>query len=86
MRKLLAILAVALAIPTMSFADDKGRYQGVLVNDDQRTRIWVVDTKTGLVKLCFATLPTGFQLRSKCTAWNSEIEYYADENLNPIED
>ena len=86
MKKLIAILAVALAIPTMSFADDKGRYQGILDDYPHSSMIWIVDTKTGLVKLCFESNPVGYQLRTKCTAWNSEIKYKTDENLNKIED
>ena len=50
MRKLLAVLAVALAIPTMSFAGGEGRYQGVDPNSGDG--IWIVDTKLGAVKYC----------------------------------
>ena len=50
MRKLIAILAVALAIPTMSFALGEGRYQGVDPNEGDG--IWIVDTKLGEVKYC----------------------------------
>ena len=49
MRKLIAILAVALAIPTMSFAGD-ARYQGIDPNSGDG--IWIVDTKLGAVKYC----------------------------------
>ncbi len=55
MRKLLAILAVALAIPTMSFALGEGRYQIASLNiADQPhiTGVWVIDTKTGLLRFC----------------------------------
>ena len=51
MRKLIAILAVALAIPTMSFAGGEGRYQGVDPNSGDG--IWIVDTKLGAVKYCY---------------------------------
>ena len=52
MKKLLAILAVALAIPTMSFAEGEGRYQGIASPNDSDHIIFVVDTKTGNVKVC----------------------------------
>ena len=51
MKKLLAILVVALAIPTMGFAGGEGRYQGVSTNS-KATFIFVVDTKTGKVRKC----------------------------------
>ena len=86
MKKLFAVLVVSLAIPTMGFAKGEGRYQGIIDDYPNSSAIWIVDTKTGLVKLCFESHPVGFQLRTKCTAWNSEIKYYADENLNKIED
>ena len=49
MRKLIAILAVTLAIPTMSFAEGEGRYQIVSTGD---LMVFVLDTKTGLLKFC----------------------------------
>ena len=50
MKKLLAILAVALAIPTMGFALGEGRYQMMKI---EGYAIWVLDTKTGFLRLCY---------------------------------
>mgnify|MGYP006135547927 CR=1 FL=1 len=49
MKKLIAILALALAIPTMSFAGDAGRYQGIAggTAPSGESYMWLVDTKTG---------------------------------------
>ena len=52
MRKLLAILAVALVIPTMSFALGEGRYQIVNACQTGVPCVWVIDTKTGLLRFC----------------------------------
>ena len=49
MRKLIAILAVALAIPTMSFALGEGRYQMIKLTESS---VWILDTKTGMLKSC----------------------------------
>ena len=58
MKKLLAILVVALAIPTMSFAGGEGRYQmlGLFIHSDRgieaHRSFLVLDTKTGKVRIC----------------------------------
>ena len=54
MRKLIAILAVALAIPTMGFAEGEGRYQGIAGGTvpSGESYMWLVDTKTGSVTWC----------------------------------
>ena len=53
MRKLLAILVVALAIPTMSFAKGEGRYQALLLDPTENQGIFLIlDTKTGKMKVC----------------------------------
>ena len=49
MKKLIAILAVALAIPTMSFAKGEGRYQ---IASGGSIEVWVLDTKTGSLRYC----------------------------------
>ena len=67
MKKLIAILAVALAIPTMSFADDKGRYQGILSDN---VGIWIVDTKLGEVKYCRYTNKYHANNTLVCDAWS----------------
>ena len=65
MRKLLAILSVALAIPTMSFAGD-GRYQGVTPSEDTGDGIWIVDTKLGKAKYC-----SFWEGKLTCGAWST---------------
>ena len=67
MKKLLAILAVAIAIPTMSFAEGEGRYQGVAPVDPTYQGIWVVDTKLGTVKYCFFDTKVSF-----CSNWSTQ--------------
>ena len=58
MKKLLAILVVALAIPTMGFAGGEGRYQmlGLFTHSDRgieaNRSFLVLDTKTGKVRIC----------------------------------
>jgi len=62
MRKLLAILVVALAIPTMSFAGGEGRYQMLnlyIENKPLITGVWVLDTKTGLLRWCGRDIKAG---------------------------
>ena len=51
MRKLIAILAVTLAIPTMSFAEGEGRYQ-MVVQTGGGGWIFILDTKTGDLTQC----------------------------------
>ena len=53
MKKLIAILVVALAIPTMSYAGGEGRYQ--MLKSEARLTVWVLDTKTGMLRTC--TIP-----------------------------
>tara|TARA_B100000767_G_C19424304_1_gene393241 strand:- start:75 stop:284 length:210 start_codon:yes stop_codon:yes gene_type:complete len=48
MKKLLAILVLAIAIPTMSYAGD-GRYQ---IASGGKIEVWVLDTKTGSLRYC----------------------------------
>lgn len=56
MRKLLTVLAVALAIPTMSYAGGEGRYQALLLEPNKNQGVFLIlDTKTGKMKLCDST-------------------------------
>ena len=54
MRKLIAILAVVLAMPTMSFAGGEGRYQAYVLyqGTGNYARFLILDTKTGKMKMC----------------------------------
>jgi hypothetical protein len=60
MGKLLAILALAVAIPTMGFAGGEGRYQvmGLDININKSVSdtksFLVLDTKSGMVRICTA--------------------------------
>ena len=76
MRKLLAILAVALALPTMSFAEGEGRYQMIEVTVIKPTKttkdfigVWILDTKTGKLNLCIGG----------DTTWNVECNITINE-------
>ena len=70
MRKLLPILVVALAIPTMGFALGEGRYQmmGLDINMNQPKvdkSFLVLDTKSGMVRICTADF-ANFSSPIKC--------------------
>ena len=62
MRKLIAILAVALAIPTMSLAEGEGRYQ---IASASGGGFFMVDTKTGMVRYCIFN----FSKQVSCRKW-----------------
>ncbi|MBL6854733.1 MAG: hypothetical protein ISQ88_00010 [Rhodobacteraceae bacterium] len=62
MKKMIAILAVTLAIPTMSFAEGEGRYQMVIANGASNT-FFILDTKTGAVSMCHPRLMDGKKIR-----------------------
>ena len=69
MKKLLAILVLAIAIPTMSYAGD-GRYQmmGLDINMNQPKvdkSFLVLDTKSGMVRICTADF-ANFSSPIKC--------------------
>ena len=60
MKKLLAVLAVAIAIPTMSFAGGEGRYQIASAPNPKGSSshhyVWVLDTETGVLRMCHQSL------------------------------
>ena len=74
MRKLIAILAVALAIPTMSFADQVGRYQ---IASAASGGFFMLDTENGWVRYCFFD----FSKKLTCRTWRD-----ATKGDNPLID
>ena len=46
---LVALVVPVLAVTAPVFADDKGRYQMAI---DAEDHVWVLDTKTGLIRFC----------------------------------
>lgn len=46
---LVALVIPILAVTAPVFADDKGRYQMAIDAEDY---VWVLDTKTGLIRFC----------------------------------
>ena len=49
MKKLIAILAVTLAMPNMGYAGGEGRYQMLKIST---SAVWILDTKTGMLRIC----------------------------------
>lgn len=62
----LAFLLVAATVNVQA-EDADGRY--IAVPNGSGVGIWVVDTKTGKVKLCFAS-GTNPQYKANCTQWS----------------
>ena len=85
MRKIIAIIAVAIAVPTVALADTVGRYQAfsyVGMTKDGRGFAWVIDTQTGRLKLCVLnedvfSVQRDFNAPVICGLWSEDVmEYY----------